>query len=367
MLTGPADRIDLSAIRRALVVKLRHHGDVLLTSPVFSALKAHAPHIGIDALVYADTREMLSLHPAIDEVHCIDRAWKRAGMAARLSAEWRLFSRLRARGYDMLIHLTEHPRGAWLARSLGCRFSVAPAYGNKPEFWRRSFTHRFALPKNALRHMVEWNLDALRRIGVQPAAGERRLVLVPGADAETEARNLLQETGLLQTRFIHVHPSSRWQFKCWPAERMAELIDVLSTRGERVVLTAAPAQDERRLVEAILSRVRGPLSAVDLSGRLSLKGLAALTSRAKLFIGVDSAPMHIASAMGTPVVALFGPSGDAEWGPWSVPHRVVASTVHRCRPCGNDGCGGGKISDCLTTLPTARVLAAVDELLAVRD
>ena len=83
-----------------------------------------------------------------------------------------------------------------------------------------------------------------------------------------------------------------------------------------------------------------------------------------MFVGVDSAPMHIAAAMGTPVVALFGPSGEAQWGPWQVPHRVVSSTDHPCRPCGIDGCGGGKISDCLVTLPESRVLAAIDELLA---
>jgi heptosyltransferase-3 len=97
---------------------------------------------------------------------------------------------------------------------------------------------------------------------------------------------------------------------------------------------------------------------------LSLKHLAALTARAKLFIGVDSAPMHMAAAMQTPVVALFGPSGELEWGPWHVPHRVVASNDHPCRPCGIDGCGGGKVSECLTRLPQEAVLSAVDALIA---
>jgi heptosyltransferase-3 len=103
---------------------------------------------------------------------------------------------------------------------------------------------------------------------------------------------------------------------------------------------------------------------VDLAGQLSLRELAALTARARLFVGVDSAPMHIAAAMGTPVVALFGPSGDLEWGPWGVAHRIVASDRHPCRPCGNDGCGGGKVSECLTTLSVERVQAAVNEMLA---
>lgn len=366
MLTGPADRIDLTIVKRVLVVKPRHHGDVLLTSPVFTTLKSHAPHLKIDALVYADTRDMLTLHPAIDQVHCIDRAWKTAGLATRLAAEWRLFSGLRGRRYDLLIHLSEHPRGAWLARALGCRYAVAPGYAAKSGFWKRSFTHRVALARNALRHMVDWNLDALRRIGVQPVGDDRKLVLVPGEEAEARALALLQAHGLADAPFIHIHPASRWQFKCWPVDRMAGLIDTLIERGERVVLTAAPTQDERSLLAAIITRTRARERIVDLSGQLTLKGLAALTARARLFVGVDSAPMHIAAAMGTPVVALFGPSGDAEWGPWEVPHRVVSSAMHRCRPCGNDGCGGGKVSECLTTLPESQVLAAIDALLMDR-
>ena len=364
MLNGPADRIEFSAVKRILVVKLRHHGDVLLTSPVFSTLKNHAPHVQIDALVYADTQDMLTLHPAVGEVYSIDRGWKGAGLMTRVAAEWRLFSQLRANRYDLLIHLSEHPRGAWLARTLGCRYAVAPGYASKPKFWRRSFTHRIALPKNALRHMVDWNLDALRRIGVQPMAQDRKLVFVPGGEADAQADSILKAHGLAVRGFIHIHPASRWQFKCWPVDRMAALIDTLIGRGERVVLTAAPTDDERKLLSAIIKRSSAPERIVDLSGQLSLKELAAFTARAKLFIGVDSAPMHIAAAMQTPVVALFGPSGDAEWGPWEVPHRVVSSLVHRCRPCGNDGCGGGKVSECLTTLPESKVLAAIDALLA---
>ena len=364
MFTGPADRIDLSSIRRVLVVKLRHHGDVLLASPVFSALKAHAPHAEIDALVYADTRDMLTLHPAISEVLCIDRLWKALGTAARLNAEWGLISRLRSKRYDLLIHLTEHPRGAWLARVLGCRYAVAPDYRDKPAFWRKSFTHRYSLPLNPRRHTVESNLDALRRIGVQPSMQERRVQLVSGGPAEAEVREILAANGLHEKSFVHIHPTSRWQFKCWPAEQMGQLIDQLAGRGERIVLSAAPSDAERDMVQAVLRHSRHCVT--DLSGRLSLKSLAALSARAKLFIGVDSAPMHIAAAMGTPVVALFGPSGEAQWGPWQVMHRIVSSDAHPCRPCGNDGCGGGKISDCLVQLPLNRVLRAVDELLAIQ-
>jgi heptosyltransferase-3 len=361
MKMGPSDSIDLSQVKRALVVKLRNHGDVLLASPVFSVLKNHMPGIETDALVYADTRAMLDENPSISMIFAVDRTWKAMPAYSRAAHEWRLLRGLRARRYDLLIHLSEHPRGAWLARALKCPHAVAPDYSQRSKFWRRSFTHLFSLPKNPHRHMVEWNLDALRRIGIQPGENERAPVLKAGAQGEAEAIHLLSEHGLEQKSFIHLHPASRWSFKCWPEHRNAALIDALAARGVKVVLTAAPDNVELEYVSRIVSLCAS--DPINLAGKLSLKGLAALTAKAKLFVGVDSAPMHVACAMGTPVVALFGPSGEKEWGPWSLSARVVASNSHSCRPCGIDGCGGGKVSDCLVTLPESRVLQAAIELL----
>ena len=357
------DAIDFAGVRRVLVTKLRHHGDVLLASPVFSALKAHAPHIQIDALVYRETSPMLANHPAIAQIHTIDREWKRRGLLTQASAESKLLHAMRARHYDLLVHLTEHPRGAWLTRILGIPHGVAPERNDGSRFWSRAFTHLYALPRGTRRHTVELNLDALRRIGVHPDDESKRLVLVPGAEATAKVAALFASHGLHDGGFIQIHPGSRWQFKCWPAARVAGLIDRLHAEGERIVLTGAPDPREAAMLADIKSRVGG--QPVDLCGRLSLSELAALTACAKAFVGVDSAPMHIAAAMGTPAVALFGPSGDVEWGPWMTIHRIVASDVHPCRPCGNDGCGGSKVSDCLTTLPVARVHAALRELVPV--
>ncbi len=359
-----ADAVPLERLRRALVIKLRHHGDVLLASPVFTVLKNRVPEMEIDALVYADTAPMLELHPAISQVHRVDRNWKSQGPMAQLRAEYRLLAALRARRYDLVIHLTGHPRGAWLARATGARYSVAPKLAGKPKWWRKSFTHLYGQPANTRRHTVECNLDALRRIGIQPGEDERRLVLVAGEAAEEKVTALLGEHGLGVKSFIHFHPASRWLFKCWPVDQNAELLARLYGAGQRVVLTAAPDPREQAMIEAIVAAAGVP--AVNLAGRLSLKELAALAGQAKLFIGVDSAPMHIAAAMGTPCVALFGPSGELEWHPWGVPHRIVASRAHPCRPCGIDGCGGGKISECLTTLPLAQVLEAVEAVAGVR-
>lgn len=361
------DAVPLGEVGRALVIKLRHHGDVLLASPVISVLKRHAPRIEIDALVYADTAPMLALHPGLDALHTIDRGWKQLGSAARLKEEWALYRRLAARRYDLIIHLTESWRGAWLARALRVRWAVAPRHARGGRRWRGSFTHLVPAPRAGGRHIVECNLDALRRIGVQPAPDERQLVLEPGDDARVAVRALLSTHGLQAQRFVHIHPPSRWQFKCWTAAGWGDIVQRLQAAGWPVVLTAAPDAGELALNAAVQQRLAQP--AIDLGGRLGLKELAALTAEARLFIGVDSAPMHIAAAMRTPAVALFGPSGEALWRPWGEPrsgrHCVVASQRHSCRPCGLDGCGGGKVSDCLETLEADSVWRAVSAELKV--
>ncbi len=331
------DAVPLGECGRALVVKLRHHGDVLLAAPVLSVLKAHAPQLEIDALVYDDTAPMLEGHPALSHVHVVGRRWREMGAIARLQRERILLGSLRARRYDLLVHLSEQPRGAWLARALRVRWAVGPINADRGWFWRKSFTHLFPIIPN--RHHVEVNLDALRRIGVQQA--EKRVAELVGAEP-----------------FIHMHPASRWLFKCWPAERNAALADRLAAEGHRIVLTSAA--DELPFINDILRKMQSrPLN---LAGQLSLKELGALTARARLFVGVDSMPMHLAAAMGVPTLALFGPSSETLWGPWNVERRVV-STTHSCRPCGYDGCGGGKVSECLTLLGVEPVYAAAQELL----
>ncbi len=363
---APPDAIDLDRVHRVLVTKLRHHGDVLLTSPVFTVLRSARPAAEIDALVYRETAALLEGHPALSRIHTIDREWKRRGLLRQLRAETTLLRALRQRRYDLIVHLTEHPRGAWLSRLLRPRYAVGRELPHTHWLWRTSFTHYYRLPRARPRHSVECNLDALRRLGVQPAPAHKALVLVPGEHDRRRALQCLAEHGIEAQRFIHLHPGSRWQFKCWTVAAYAELVAALVGEGSRVVITGAPDASERQLIDALMAALPPGARArvADLGGVLTLRELAALTQQARAFVGVDSAPMHIAAAMRTPVVALFGPSGETEWGPWQVTHRVVASTAHPCRPCGNDGCGGGKVSECLTTLPVARVRAALAEVLA---
>lgn len=359
--------LDPATLHRILVIKLRHHGDVLLSAPVLSALRRIAPQSEIDALVYADTGPLIAGHPALAHLHAIDRDWKRLPVLERARAEWRLFHALWRRNFDLIVHLSVHNRGAWLVRLLRPRWSVAPKRSGSASIWHHTFSNLYAAQSSPDRHTVESNLDALRALGLEVIEADRRVELVPGPEAETRADTMLAALGLSHRRFVHCHPASRWGFKVWPAEKVAAMCDALAGEGWPIVLTAAPDPRERALVAAVCAATRHPVH--DLSGQFSLRELAALIARARLFVGVDSAPMHIAAAMDTPTVGIFGPSGDREWGPWDWRagvggrHRVVASQSHPCRPCGRAGCDDSRVSECLTTLSPDPVLAACRQLL----
>lgn len=348
------DKVDFSRVERVLIVKLQHLGDVLLTSPVFSTLKRQYPHLQIDALVYADTACMLQGNPNIDNIFTIDRAWKQ-DLRLKLQQEWRLYRALKSRNYQLLIGMTDRMRAVWLARFLRPEYSVAQKYPNKRgKFWRNSFSHLYNQP-SLPRHTVETHLDALRRIGVYPQAEDKPLSMPIPADAKQNIAELLTSKQLDNAGFVVIHPASRWMFKGWNIDGFATVLAEFGERGIPVIMVSGPDRAERAYVQSILQA--GPHDAIDLSGRLTLPELAALIAQARCFIGLDSVAMHIAAAVGTPCVALFGPSSDKSWHPWQVPHRVITSPFS-CRPCGQDGCGNGKISDCLQAIPPSDVINA---------
>jgi heptosyltransferase-3 len=352
---------DLSAVRRALVVKLRHHGDVLLATATFAALKRALPRAEIDAYIYRDTLPMLEGHPAITGFHLYDAKWKALPAIARMRRELDQLRSIRTAGYDLAINLTEGDRGAIAARASGAAVRVGwdPA-GQGLKYKDKLYTHVTRRPKT-VRHVVEQNLDCLRRIGIFPPPEERTLHfhVPPAARAAVEAR--LAAEGTRPRDFVLVHPTSRWLFKCWPAEQVARLIEALHASGRRVVLSAAPDEREMAMVAALRNLCSAPLH--DLAGRLDLKEFGALVEAASAVVCVDSLPLHLASALQRPCVALFGPSSELAWGPWRNPRALVVAREYSCRPCGLDGCGGSKVSDCLVTLPVAPVEAALRKVL----
>ena len=155
-----------------------------------------------------------------------------------------------------------------------------------------------------------------------------------------------------------VHPTSRWMFKTWRLDGYAEVIDYIQNNlNWAVMVTSGPDKKELDAIREI--RKRCQIKPVDLSGQLNLKQLGCLIAGGKFFFGVDSAPMHIAAAVKTPVIALFGPSGDHMWGPWGEGHLVIKKDWP-CRPCGEDGCQGSKVSKCLVEITTDEVISGIE-------
>ncbi len=355
---------------KILILKFRNIGDVLLITPLLSNLKQHYPESKIDVAVNKGTELMVSLNPNINNVIIYDRAFiKSLSFIKKLIKETQFSLSFRKERYDMVINLTEGDRGTqitWLSNA-----PICVGYKNKNWIFKNVF-NRY-LPKQAFRHTLETNLDPLRILGI-PIKNKRVEIFWDKKDEDFVSGQL---SGV--DRFIHIHPVSRWLFKCINDKTMAQIIDYCETElNTKVIITAAPVQAELDKVNSILNLCQS--SPVNLSGKLSLKQTAVLNKQAKLFIGVDTAIMHMSAANDTPVFAFFGPSGTDHWGPWDNSlmesmyanrngfqmmglHKVLAEN-RSCQPCGQDGCNGTKISDCLMSLDIGFIKKNIQEMLS---
>lgn len=304
---------------RILVIKLRHHGDMLLITPVITSLKQRFPEARIDVLLYEETREMLAANPEIDQIYGIDRGWKKKGTGYHLSQEWKLLRRLRQQRYDLVINLADQWRSAIITALTGAPVRIGFAFPKREHpFWRFSHTHLVSTQDHSTKHTVEQNLSALTPLSIQ--ANDIAATMSYTSEHWSYCQSLLPLHAL--QNYVVIQPTSRWFFKCWQEEKMSEVIDELLRMGLHVILTSGPDAKERAMVDRIIAS-SSTYSLTSLAGRLSLPQLASLIDHARLFIGVDSVPMHMAAALQTPLVALFGPSKLVFWRPWQARGEVI--------------------------------------------
>ncbi|HBV38244.1 MAG TPA: putative lipopolysaccharide heptosyltransferase III [Erwinia sp.] len=307
------------APRKILLIKLRHHGDMLLTTPVIEALRQRYPQAEIDVLLYKETLPMLQAHPHIHQLRFIDRKWKNEGTLAHLRHEAALLKAIRRAGYDLVINLADQWRSAMITAFSGAPVRIGFAYNKRRSaFWRQAHTHLVSTSNHSQLHTVEQNLAALQPLNI-PSSG------FPAAMHYSESDWSHTQAMLTQSKvtrpYIVIQPTSRWVFKCWEDDKVAGLIAALASEQTDIVLTAAPDKKELAMIEHILSLCPG--LAISLAGKLTLPQLASLIDHARLFIGVDSAPMHMAAALDTPCIALFGPTKLKQWRPWGDNNRVI--------------------------------------------
>lgn len=359
-MTIPTDAIQLNQVNRVLAIKFRNLGDVLLTTPIFTFLRQElGSNAIIDALVYEDCQPLLLNNPDINTIHTSKRG--ASGLSA-IFQDIRQWLDIRKKNYDLIINLTEGDRGTLVTKFSGSKWSIGLSHPSTlSKSWKKnSYTHLYKIGSRP-RHTVEQGLDAMRRIGCnipyKSVATKMNLL-----DKEKEsATTTLIDNGWGKNNYVVLHPTSRWLFKSLLTEQIVELLHALEKYELEIVITSSPDQQELNIIEKVLKQYNG--KTINLAGKISLRELACIVDEAEFILGADSVPIHIAAAVNTPAIVWFGPSGDKTWHPWLVKHKII-SMPYDCRPCGLDGCGGGKRSICLTDIPNSKFVEAIEEITA---
>jgi len=332
-------------MKTALFIKTKNLGDaVILTSPVTAIRDQYRVHV----LCFKDCESIYTDLPGVDRVWAVRRGER--GWASIVSG-FKLFLELKKIRFDLLAQFSDDWRGAILARLLSVRIRVSHKRSNRIGFWLRSFSHLASITPR--RHAVEQDLDLLRRVGLYQ--GDAPAYELPNDfKVNPRAEKLLSYLGINAGKFVILHLFSRWQFKQLSPQVCHELIVQLSRDGYQVVVTG-DHQDAEKFERLGLTE---NLSVKAVFGE-PLATFSALINASLGVISVDSLAIHLASANRKPTLAIFGPSGEDNWRPWKTQQVIFEQrSIYPCRPCGKDGCGGSKVSQCLHTMNAGDIVKA---------
>ncbi len=335
-------------MNRILVVQTAFLGDVVLTTPLFRALRRRFPDARLDLLTTPAAAPLVEEDPHLDRVLVYDKKGG-DGMAAAVR-------RVRVGRYDLLVAPHRSPRTSLVGALAGVPRRVGFADAGL------AFLYHTLVDRPLARHEVDRNLALLRGLGEAPTPGDRVLCVGYTPRETGEVDRVLEGAGVPPDAPLAVLcPGSVWTTKRWSADGFAAVGRALAGDGLRVAVVGGP---DDRAVSARVARGIGP-GAVDAAGRTSLKALAAWMDRARLLVTNDSAPLHVAAARGTPTVAVFGATTlDLGFGPFHGRARVVEVDLP-CRPCGLHGgnrCPEGHFR-CMGEVSAGAVLAACRDVL----
>jgi len=342
--------VDQRQFHNVLVVRTDRIGDVVLSLPMISLVRSHLPMARISMLLRECTRELAEGYEGIDEVLTYDHQGKPKPFFGFLSE-------LRRGRFDLVV--VAHP-----TFRLGLLISLAriPVRVGTGYRWysflfnRRVFEHR----KTAEKHEAEYNLSLLQSIGWS-WSGVTSATLTPGRSATLAAKKARQELGLGDSEpMVVLHPGSGGSARDWSAQNFGSLAKLLNADGIRVVVTGI-AQEES-LVQTVVEGSGGV--AIPLIGRLSLMELAAFLRSADLFVSNSTGPLHIAAAVGVPVIGFYPPIRECSakrWGPLTQQKVVFVADNQACARCRGGECQG---DDCMDQITVEQVLHAARGLIA---
>ena len=340
-------RWDWRDVRRVLLVRLRSIGDTVLATPSIFALKRFLPNAEIDILVEDWVAPVLDHHPHVNRVVVLERG----GLRARTRAA----RALRSAGYDVVYNLHGGTTATFLTRATGASHRVGFESYQYAQLHNHQAPSALALWQQQKTHSVEQQLALLGWTGVPVTDRPRTLLgIKPEAAAAVDQR--LASTGLEGKRLALIHPAAAFATKQWPVENFARVIEYLAGKGFAPVAIAAP--NESKLIHELLSESSSKISTFD----LSLPEVTALAARSQLFVGNDSGIAHIAAAVGTPSVVIFGSSNVAHWRPWNRSAAEVVFEEMPCQPCHGYFCEKFAQPECILRVPISSVIAAVERI-----
>jgi heptosyltransferase-3 len=346
------NNISRENIHNILLIQLGDIGDVVLSFPAIRALHENFPQANVVVAVREKAKELIEDCKWAANVISINeekRTW-----IEELTYQKRFFSRLRKFHFDLAIDMRTGDREAVLAFFSGARQKVS-FFADDGKLWRnRVFTHLATDEPEPGRNMAQYYLGLLEAYNIktdhiQPEHD------VP-EDRYKKAKVLLKNEGVPSDRLIiAVQPFSLWKYKEWGVDKYIQLINwLVSEYNVSIIITGS--LDERKRVGEIINKCQQ--NTYNLAGKTSIGTLAAVFKKCQLFIGVDSAGVHVAAAVGLPTVCIFGPSSYIDWAPRGQQHRIVYKDFP-CVPCQNKGCQGSEISRCLEELTFEEVRVVV--------
>jgi lipopolysaccharide heptosyltransferase II len=346
--------------KNILCIRLDAIGDVLMTTPAIRALKQSQPGRRVTLFTSPQAAAIAELVPEIDHVIIYDAPWMKA-TAPRLDShpEFAMIERLRQRGFDAAVIFTVFSQNplpsAFLCYLAGIPLRLAHCHENPYQL----LTHWVLDPEPScgIRHEVRRQLDLVGTVGCQEVEDERLSLRVPG-NVLQQVEKMLDQLGLDRHRpWVAIHAGATALSRRYPPEGFAEVARRLILQvGSQVLFTGTEA--ERHLIEQIQAEMG--VASYSLAGCLNLSQMVALLAIAPLLIANNTGPVHIAAAVGTPVVDLYALT-NPQHTPWGVPNRVLFHDVP-CKFCYKSICPEGHY-DCLRLVTPDTVVQAACELL----
>ncbi len=333
-------KIQKEKIQKILVIKLRAIGDVLLSTPVLKNLRHNFPNSKIDFLTEPPAKEIIEGNPFIDELIIFERE----------KNSIKKFLNLRKRKYDLVIDLFCNPRSALITFATGARYRVGYAFRG------RGYAYNIKLkPRKEVHHNVEFNLDALRTIGLDIV--DKKLYMPLSDESENFAKKFWDEYNLNDKLVIALNPAGTWETKRWGLEKFASLGDMLAENlGAKILIlwgNDKELDDARKIYSSMKIKPIIP-------PKTNLKQLASILKRCSFVISNDSGPMHIATAVGTPTLGIYGPTNPYAQGPYGEKHHWIRKEDLNCIACNLTKCTIGNI--CMRDLSVDAVYDAFIEL-----